>query len=58
MNQLFLTLRAKKIMFSFERENGTVTSIKNITLTKDNNTYLANGRRVTKSLYNQLLKLN
>ncbi len=58
MNNLFLTLRAKRVMFSFERIDGTVTKITNIELTKDENIYLANGRRVCKNLYNELQKLN
>ncbi|QQV91444.1 hypothetical protein M1M25_gp014 [Tenacibaculum phage Gundel_1] len=58
MNQLFLTLRAKKIMFSFERIEGKVTKITNIELTKDGRTHLANGRIVSKNLYNELLKIN
>lgn len=58
MQQLFLTLKAKKIMFSFERISGTVTKITNIELTKEGQTYLANGRIVSKNLYNELLKIN
>ena len=59
MNNLFLTLKAKKIPFSFEHDgSGTVTKITNIKLSTKNNMLFANGRRVSQNLYNELLKQN
>lgn len=57
MNNLFLTLKAKKISFSYEHDgNGTVTKIKDITLQERGKMHFANGKRICKALFNELLK--
>lgn len=58
MNNIFLTLKAKRIPFEFQSDSkGNVTHISHIILTRRNKMHFANGRRISGILYNELLKL-